>query len=323
MMAAHVMQHPIHLHGQRFVVLTENGVPNTNMVWRDTGLVLPGGFIDILVDMSNTGEWMLHCHIVEHLFAGMMMQYRVEEANGSAAGDAYRARVKPVATNSTGSAVESVGTYTYESVVENYLSVATDKTSYDVGSPEYVGFTFKDPAGNGVALDMNRSVALVATFVSKNGKDHFVTYPGNTDIHNRAPVPPSNTNIPGTPGFDESMPHSHSLYIPIIETAYADSGHAHSGAAPTDFVPTYTVPVYFTEQGEYRAFVEVYVAGDNRPFVSATTFTVGTPSWNVDNYNLTSVYFGKTTKWWLLLAISLLLMAPLSRFVYRYISPKA
>lgn len=35
----HPMQHPIHFHGQRFLVLSENGVENTNLVWKDTALV--------------------------------------------------------------------------------------------------------------------------------------------------------------------------------------------------------------------------------------------------------------------------------------------
>lgn len=35
----HPMQHPIHFHGQRFLVLSENGQDNTNLVWKDTVLV--------------------------------------------------------------------------------------------------------------------------------------------------------------------------------------------------------------------------------------------------------------------------------------------
>ena len=34
--ALHAMQHPIHIHGQRFLVLSVNGVPNPNRVWKDT-----------------------------------------------------------------------------------------------------------------------------------------------------------------------------------------------------------------------------------------------------------------------------------------------
>jgi len=75
----HPMQHPIHFHGQRFLILDENGIPNENLVWKDTALVKMGEYIDILIDMSNPGEWMTHCHIAEHLSAGMMMHFSVKE----------------------------------------------------------------------------------------------------------------------------------------------------------------------------------------------------------------------------------------------------
>jgi FtsP/CotA-like multicopper oxidase with cupredoxin domain len=74
----HAMQHPIHLHGQRFLVLAVNGVPNQDLVWKDTVLVPAGAAVDILLDPSNPGRWMGHCHIAEHLSAGMMMGFTVE-----------------------------------------------------------------------------------------------------------------------------------------------------------------------------------------------------------------------------------------------------
>ncbi len=74
----HAMQHPIHLHGQRFLVLSVNGVRNENLVWKDTVLLPAGSAVDILLDPSNPGRWMLHCHIAEHLSAGMMMAFAVE-----------------------------------------------------------------------------------------------------------------------------------------------------------------------------------------------------------------------------------------------------
>ncbi|HWO07759.1 MAG TPA: multicopper oxidase family protein [Candidatus Paceibacterota bacterium] len=74
----HPMQHPIHFHGQRFLVVARDGVPQTNLVWKDTVLVKAGETIDILLDTSNPGVWMAHCHIAEHLEAGMMMKFRVE-----------------------------------------------------------------------------------------------------------------------------------------------------------------------------------------------------------------------------------------------------
>jgi FtsP/CotA-like multicopper oxidase with cupredoxin domain len=74
----HAMQHPIHFHGQRFLVLAVNGVPNEDLAWKDTVLVPAGGAVDILLDPSNPGRWMGHCHIAEHLSAGMMMEFTVE-----------------------------------------------------------------------------------------------------------------------------------------------------------------------------------------------------------------------------------------------------
>jgi FtsP/CotA-like multicopper oxidase with cupredoxin domain len=75
--AFHGMQHPIHLHGQRFLVLAVNGAANDNLVWKDTVLVPAGSTVDILLDASNPGHWMLHCHIAEHLSAGMMTHFTV------------------------------------------------------------------------------------------------------------------------------------------------------------------------------------------------------------------------------------------------------
>jgi FtsP/CotA-like multicopper oxidase with cupredoxin domain len=74
----HAMQHPIHLHGQRFLVLAVNGVPNENLVWKDTVMVPAGATVEILLDPANPGRWMLHCHIAEHLSAGMMAGFTVE-----------------------------------------------------------------------------------------------------------------------------------------------------------------------------------------------------------------------------------------------------
>ena len=73
----HAMAHPIHLHGQRFLVLSRDGVPNDNLAWKDTAIIPAGQTVDLLVDMSNPGRWMLHCHIAEHLGAGMMTVFTV------------------------------------------------------------------------------------------------------------------------------------------------------------------------------------------------------------------------------------------------------
>lgn len=75
--SAHPMQHPIHFHGQRFLVVSRNGVSQTDLVWKDTILVRAGETVDIVLDTSNPGIWMAHCHISEHLQGGMMFTYKV------------------------------------------------------------------------------------------------------------------------------------------------------------------------------------------------------------------------------------------------------
>ena len=75
----HPMNHPIHVHGQRYLVVELDGIPNPNLVWKDTATVPVASTMDILVDMSNPGDWMLHCHIAEHLHAGMMLAFHVAD----------------------------------------------------------------------------------------------------------------------------------------------------------------------------------------------------------------------------------------------------
>lgn len=76
--SSHAMAHPLHLHGQRFLVLTRDGVRSENLVWKDTAIIPAGETVELLVDMSNPGRWMLHCHIAEHLSGGMMAAFVVE-----------------------------------------------------------------------------------------------------------------------------------------------------------------------------------------------------------------------------------------------------
>ena len=63
----HPMHHPFHIHGAgRFLVLAHDGEPDDNLVWKDTVLVRSGETVDILLDVTNEGLWMAHCHIAEH-----------------------------------------------------------------------------------------------------------------------------------------------------------------------------------------------------------------------------------------------------------------
>ena len=52
-------------------------VPEPNLVWKDTVLVRTGEMVDILLDVTNPGRWMAHCHIAEHHESGMMFSFNV------------------------------------------------------------------------------------------------------------------------------------------------------------------------------------------------------------------------------------------------------
>jgi FtsP/CotA-like multicopper oxidase with cupredoxin domain len=78
MASDHPMHHPFHLHGAgRFLVLARDGVTEPNLVWKDTVLVRTGESVDILLDVTNPGLWMAHCHIAEHMQSGMMFSFNV------------------------------------------------------------------------------------------------------------------------------------------------------------------------------------------------------------------------------------------------------
>ena len=77
----HPMPHPFHVHGAgRFVILARDDVVEPNLVWKDTVLVRTGEAVDILLDVTNPGLWMAHCHIAEHHESGMMFSFNVEPA---------------------------------------------------------------------------------------------------------------------------------------------------------------------------------------------------------------------------------------------------
>jgi FtsP/CotA-like multicopper oxidase with cupredoxin domain len=74
----HPMHHPFHIHGAgRFLILARDSQPEANLVWKDTVLVRAGQTVDILLDVTNPGLWMAHCHIAEHTESGMMFSFKV------------------------------------------------------------------------------------------------------------------------------------------------------------------------------------------------------------------------------------------------------
>lgn len=67
------MDHPFHLHGHFFHVLSVNGEPFTRKGWKDTVNIPQQGTVRFVVKYEpSPGMWMFHCHILEHAERGMM-----------------------------------------------------------------------------------------------------------------------------------------------------------------------------------------------------------------------------------------------------------
>jgi FtsP/CotA-like multicopper oxidase with cupredoxin domain len=69
--------HPMHLHGHSFRVLKRNGSLVPYRQWADTVLVSPQETVDVAFVADNPGDWMLHCHVMDHQTAGLMTVLRV------------------------------------------------------------------------------------------------------------------------------------------------------------------------------------------------------------------------------------------------------
>jgi FtsP/CotA-like multicopper oxidase with cupredoxin domain len=69
--------HPIHLHGHVFTVISRDGRPDAVEESGDTVLLDPRTRAQIAFVADNPGDWMLHCHVLEHQASGMMALVRV------------------------------------------------------------------------------------------------------------------------------------------------------------------------------------------------------------------------------------------------------
>jgi FtsP/CotA-like multicopper oxidase with cupredoxin domain len=69
--------HPMHLHGHSFRVLTRNGAAEPHRQWRDTVLLAPKDAVEIAFVADNPGDWMLHCHVMDHQVSGLMTVLRI------------------------------------------------------------------------------------------------------------------------------------------------------------------------------------------------------------------------------------------------------
>jgi FtsP/CotA-like multicopper oxidase with cupredoxin domain len=69
--------HPMHLHGHAFRVISRNGAPTARREWQDTVLMAPQETVEIAFVADNPGDWMFHCHVLEHQESGMMGVIRI------------------------------------------------------------------------------------------------------------------------------------------------------------------------------------------------------------------------------------------------------
>ena len=69
--------HPMHLNGHAFSVFSRNGSQTRYREWQDTVLMQPREKVEVAFVADNAGDWMFHCHILEHQESGMMGVIRV------------------------------------------------------------------------------------------------------------------------------------------------------------------------------------------------------------------------------------------------------
>jgi FtsP/CotA-like multicopper oxidase with cupredoxin domain len=70
-------EHPFHLHGMKFEVLSLDGAAPPARDFEDTVNVPIHGILRIKLLADNPGDWMAHCHILPHAHDGMMTVLRV------------------------------------------------------------------------------------------------------------------------------------------------------------------------------------------------------------------------------------------------------
>ncbi len=69
--------HAMHLHGHHFRVIERNGKVVADAPWRDTELLRADERAKIAFVADNPGKWLVHCHMVEHMAAGMVTWFEV------------------------------------------------------------------------------------------------------------------------------------------------------------------------------------------------------------------------------------------------------
>ncbi|UKS27996.1 multicopper oxidase family protein [Paenibacillus sp. HWE-109] len=71
--------HPFHIHGHVFRVLSRDGVAlQGSPVYLDTLLTKKGEIYELMLEANNPGLWMAHCHDLKHASMGMSMMINYE-----------------------------------------------------------------------------------------------------------------------------------------------------------------------------------------------------------------------------------------------------
>ena len=68
--------HPIHLHGMAFKLLSSNQRPLPPH-WTDTALLRADETVEVAFVADNPGDWVFHCHVIEHQKTGLAGLIRV------------------------------------------------------------------------------------------------------------------------------------------------------------------------------------------------------------------------------------------------------
>lgn len=80
-----VYDHPLHLHGFFFTVLDDTLQPVRPLAWKDTVNIPQKSTVRLIVHFDERpGEWMFHCHILDHAEGGLMGTVLVGNPNGQA-----------------------------------------------------------------------------------------------------------------------------------------------------------------------------------------------------------------------------------------------
>jgi len=120
--------HPIHMHGAHFQIVAVNGTRLENGPMRDTAYLPRWTNVTVAFDASNSGEWLIHCHIDFHLDQGMAttLEYTNDEKY-------CKSRPPPPTTTTT---VTTTTTTTQEVTT---TTTTTTKVVFDSTSESTVG----------------------------------------------------------------------------------------------------------------------------------------------------------------------------------------